>query len=54
VELSVTPLKIGPTYTFSAFLRDISQRKEAEDQMKKTNEELKHYNHKVCVQNPPP
>jgi PAS domain S-box-containing protein len=34
VELSVTPLKAGNIWTFSAFVRDISDRKRAEEQLR--------------------
>ena len=34
VELSITPLKFGETWTFSAFVRDISDRKRSEEQIR--------------------
>ena len=34
VELTVTPLKSGDTWTFSAFIRDISARKRSEEQLR--------------------
>jgi PAS domain S-box-containing protein len=34
VELTVTPLKSGDSWTFSAFVRDISDRKRSEDQLR--------------------
>ena len=33
VELSISPLKSGDTYTFSAFIRDITERTQAEEQL---------------------
>ena len=44
IELTVIPLKNGKKYTFSAFLRDISDRKKSEEQMKKANAELQRLN----------
>ncbi|MBI2339988.1 MAG: PAS domain S-box protein [Deltaproteobacteria bacterium] len=40
VELTVSPTKLGETWIFSAFIRDITERKKAEEDLKKTNEEL--------------
>ncbi len=40
VELSITPLKAGEAYTFSAFIRDLSQRKAQEAELEKANKEL--------------
>ena len=34
VELTVTPLKSGDTWTFSSFIRDISERKRSEEQLR--------------------
>jgi PAS domain S-box-containing protein len=34
VELTVTPLKSGDTWTFSSFIRDISDRKRSEEQLR--------------------
>jgi PAS domain S-box-containing protein len=33
-ELSITPLKVGDSWTFSAFIRDISDRKRSEEQLR--------------------
>lgn len=41
IELAVTPLKLGQTWTFSAFIRDISERKRAEKALEKAFEEIK-------------
>src|SRR3989442_437059 len=35
VELTISPLTVGRKYVFTAFLRDITQRKEAEDKLKR-------------------
>jgi PAS domain S-box-containing protein len=40
IELSVTPLKEGKSFTFSAFIRDISDRKAAEAELEKAHKEL--------------
>ncbi len=39
-ELAIKPLKAAGTYSFSAFLRDITDRKRAEDEVRKLNQEL--------------
>jgi PAS domain S-box-containing protein len=39
-ELAITPLHTEGTYTFSAFLRDITDRKRAEEEILKLNREL--------------
>lgn len=41
VELAVIPVRIGNHYTFSAFVRDISERKEREAERKLEREELR-------------
>lgn len=41
IELAVTPLKLGQTWTFSAFIRDITERKRAEKTLEKAFEEIK-------------
>jgi PAS domain S-box-containing protein len=41
VELSVTPLKLGQTWIFSAFIRDITERKQGEEALEKAFEEIK-------------
>jgi diguanylate cyclase (GGDEF)-like protein/PAS domain S-box-containing protein len=38
VELSISPGKLGETYTFSAFVRDISRRKQAEQTLRESQE----------------
>src|SRR5260221_7515525 len=40
IELSVTPLKTGKAFTFSAFIRDLSERKAREAELEKTTREL--------------
>ena len=40
VELAITPLDTPPTVTFSAFVRDITRRKQAEDDLRRLNAEL--------------
>lgn len=37
-EFSVTPMRVGETYAFAAFIRDISERKRAESVVKKAKE----------------
>jgi PAS domain S-box-containing protein len=39
VELSVSPLKLGESYIFSAFVRDITDRKKAETELQQAKEE---------------
>src|SRR3990167_752974 len=34
IELNIFPIKVGTTYTFHAFLRDITERKQAEDHLR--------------------
>ena len=41
IELSVTPLKLGNTWTFGAFIRDITERKRREEALAKAFEEIK-------------
>ena len=41
IELSVTPLKLGQTWRFAAFIRDITERKRAEKALEKAFEEIK-------------
>jgi light-regulated signal transduction histidine kinase (bacteriophytochrome) len=41
VELAIWPLQVGRETTFHAFIRDITQRKEAEARIQKLNEEMK-------------
>ena len=38
VELAVTPIRLGDSWTFSAFLRDITERKGAEDALRRSEE----------------
>jgi PAS domain S-box-containing protein len=38
VELTISPIRIGETYFFSAFVRDITERKESEEQLRLSEE----------------
>lgn len=40
VELTVSPLKVGDSYVFSGFLRDLTQRKEAEEAIRRARVKL--------------
>ncbi len=40
IELSITPIRTGATLAFSAFVRDITQRKADEREIRKLNDEL--------------
>jgi PAS domain S-box-containing protein len=40
VELTITPIRWGDKYIFSAFLHDITERKRAEEEIKKSNSQL--------------
>ncbi|MGR6035195.1 MAG: PAS domain S-box protein [Candidatus Nitrosoglobus sp.] len=40
VELSVSPLKVGDSYVFSGFLRDLTRQKEAEEAIRQTRVKL--------------
>jgi PAS domain S-box-containing protein len=40
IELTITPLKLGPRYEFSAFVRNITERKHLEVILRRTNELL--------------
>ena len=40
VEFAVTPVKIGPTWTFGAFMRDITERKRAQEKLEKAFQEI--------------
>ena len=40
VELTISPLTVGRKYVFTAFVRDITQRKEAEDRLKRYTADL--------------
>src|ERR1700677_4045788 len=41
VELTITPLKSGDTWTFSSFVRDISERKRAEEKLRESEINLR-------------
>src|SRR6266478_2275480 len=41
VELAITPLKFGGTWTFSSFIRDISDRKQAEEVVRQSEKQLR-------------
>jgi sigma-B regulation protein RsbU (phosphoserine phosphatase) len=40
IELTVSPLKVGDSYVFSGFLRDLTQQKEAEEAIRRTRVKL--------------
>ena len=44
VELTITPLKSGDTWTFSSFIRDITARRQAEEDLRSAHAELAHVN----------
>ena len=44
MELSITPLKSGDTWTFSSFIRDITARKQAQEDLRNAHAELAHVN----------
>jgi PAS domain S-box-containing protein len=44
VELTITPLKSGDTWTFSSFIRDITARKQAQEDLRNAQAELAHVN----------
>jgi C4-dicarboxylate-specific signal transduction histidine kinase len=44
VELTITPLKSGDTWTFSSFIRDITARRQAEEALRNAQAELAHVN----------
>ena len=44
VELTITPLKSGDGWTFSSFIRDITTRRQAEEDLRSAHAELAHVN----------
>ena len=44
VELTITPLESGDTWTFSSFIRDITARRRAEEDLRNAHAELAHVN----------
>jgi sigma-B regulation protein RsbU (phosphoserine phosphatase) len=40
IELTVSPLKVGDSYVFSGFLRDLTERKDAEEAIRRTRVKL--------------
>lgn len=44
VELTITPLKTGDTWTFSSFIRDIAGQKQAQEDLRNAHAELAHVN----------
>jgi two-component system, LuxR family, sensor kinase FixL len=47
VELTISPLRVGDHYEFCAFVRDISQRKAAEEQIRRYATELERSNREL-------
>lgn len=47
VELVISPLRVGDTLTFNAFLHDISERKSAEAQLRRTKEQAESSNREL-------
>src|SRR5207249_4622370 len=47
VELIIWPVQSGQVYTFNAFLHDITERKEAEEKLKKMTDELQRSNREL-------
>lgn len=47
VEIAISPLRVGEHYEFSAFVRDITARKRAEEEIKRINKELQRKNHEM-------
>jgi PAS domain S-box-containing protein len=44
VELSITPVRVGDTYIFNAFIRDVTARQEAEQALREAKEEAESAN----------
>jgi PAS domain S-box-containing protein len=44
VELTITPLRIGATWTFSSFIRDITCQRQAQEDLRNAQAELAHVN----------
>lgn len=40
VELTISPVRIGETYVFNAFIQDITERKRAEEELRRAHDEL--------------
>ena len=51
IEFAVTPLKLGQEWTFSAFIRDITERKQAEKALEKAFEEIKNLKDQLYREN---
>jgi PAS domain S-box-containing protein len=47
VELTITPIRLGPGYIFSSFLHDITNRKQAEEALRRNAEELARSNEEI-------
>lgn len=49
VELTVWPIRMGETYQFNAFVHDITERKQAEQKLKETNEEMLRHQERLML-----
>jgi two-component system sensor kinase FixL len=47
IEITISPLRVGDRYEFSAFVRDITARKRAEEEIKRINKELQRKNNEM-------
>lgn len=49
VELTIAPIRTGERYEFNAFVRDISERKQREEQLRQTADDLRRSNQELEV-----